>query len=429
LIVKNLTRTSPASIGQLFRYVFNEAKQNPSGEKAAAKGWSVPFNDNEYFWSALRSGVRLSDEDLHHLHSDMVDTRLLTEYKKYGNDKPFSQFMQERSISKEINIRHGIKSKSLEGMTKEFQDIEESRNRKSNKDIAINHTVLAFDYLDSAKISDAILIDLTKKYMELRGLDSLYAGTIHRDKHPHVHLLQSATSVSGVSSRVSKQKFQEIKIALQEYQKQKYPELQSTPKHTLEPAKFYKNSERRLLDKPILEKCIATHVEQATSTKHFLELLQADGYSAYYRNSKLTGVTNEKGIKFRLSRFHVDMNELAKKDAKLHKEQQTMKEFAALRSGRQMERNRQPAKESLNEQNKSITDVSPNKALKQQACQDIRTGKDIDQNTTDERHNEEKNPSGSADEDKELNAEKDNDTNARDAEKDSNTVSLEGYER
>ena len=355
MIVKNLTRSSSASIGQLFKYVFNPEKSKD--HFVVQKDWSVNFNKNDYFWSAMRCGVRLSEQDLQYLHAEHVDAQIMLEYKRYGNGMTLGEYMIGKQVATQVTIKHGVTSKSIQGMVKEFQEAEEGRSRKSSRDVAVHHTVLAFDHLDAGKVSDTILLDLTRKYMELRG-EALYAGTIHRDKHPHVHLIMSATFATR-STSISKQKLQEIKILLQNYQKEKYPALTSLPKHTIQGEKI-KKIDRRQTDKISIQQCIETHTRNALSTKHFLELMQKDGYEAYYRNGRLTGITNEDGMKFRFSRFEIDLEALSRKDIRQQKEQLTLKELSEIRNGKNVNKEKHhkhidSSSDSLSANDKQIT--------------------------------------------------------------------------
>lgn len=244
-------------------------------------------------------------------------------------------------------VKHNLRGDSIDEYIKEFQDNERQRIYTSSRQVAMHHTVLSWGDADAEKITDEMLHDLANKYIELRGENNLYLGTVHREKddvnHVHLHLAMSATRLDGISSRIPKDVFQEIKIKLQEYQKEKYPELShSLPKHRHsnekevgnEAEKNIKRNERAL-DKDVLQKCLDETYKISTSREDFLSKLQALGHEPYFRNGKFQGVKfeGEHNFKFRISRLGYDEKKLQALDIRA-KEEKDLKELTELRNQR-----------------------------------------------------------------------------------------------
>ncbi len=94
---------------------------------------------------------------------------------------------------------------------------------------ALYHEVLVLPpqaHLSKARQTQ-ILIDLARKYCELRAPWQLAWGRVHFDTDcPHVHLMISANSVhSPIRERLSKQSFARIQKQMEMYKEAKFPEL------------------------------------------------------------------------------------------------------------------------------------------------------------------------------------------------------------
>lgn len=110
----------------------------------------------------------------------------------------------------------------------EREFLENSRYCASRKGgILLYHEVLSLSGADREHIDEAMLEDLASRYLEWRAPQALAYGKVHFDReHPHVHLVISANGLKSAKKlRLSKQRFDEIKRALEHYQREKYPEL------------------------------------------------------------------------------------------------------------------------------------------------------------------------------------------------------------
>lgn len=136
-------------------------------------------------------------------------------------------------VQKPFIVRHNIRSNTIDGYIKEFEQNEKNRIHKRKQQIAINHVILSWSNKDAIQLTDLKLRNMAKMFIKLRGEHNLYVITKHTDQnHIHLHCALSATQISGKSSSISKLSFETLKKSLDAYQKKQYPELSnSLPQH------------------------------------------------------------------------------------------------------------------------------------------------------------------------------------------------------
>lgn len=246
---------------------------------------------------------------------------------------------QKKSIP--FIIRHNIRSRTVEGYIKEFNSNELNRIHKRSNQTALHHTILSWSDKDAKHVTKDMLSDIAKQYIKLRGENNLYLGTVHRDRnHIHIHLAVSGTELNGKASRVSKQRFADIKKSLGTYQKEKYPELShSLPMHgkKRESERSQKievpfNHKNRVSKKELMSTDLESIKAKACSFDEFLNLLQVNGYEPYYRgtNKTLTGIKAD-GVKFRFKTLGFDTQVLHEQYQKMTKEDKDLGEIIQLR--------------------------------------------------------------------------------------------------
>lgn len=258
----------------------------------------------------------------------------------------FRYVLEKEEKEKEIEhkekpfiIRHNLRTRTISGYVREFEKLESLREHQRSNSVSLYHHILSFSSKDTEHISDELLKDIAAKFIELRGQDNLYIGTKHTDKdHIHLHLAMSAVDVAGRSVRISKQDFEKLKLDLDAYQREQYPEL----KHSL-PEQGRKDREatrealvqsiqsHRASEKTTLLQTLETAYSQSRSLDQFLEHLTAHGYTPYYRSGTLTGITTESNRKYRFKGLGYDKEKLDQ----LSLLQEQEKELAALKSLRE----------------------------------------------------------------------------------------------
>lgn len=206
-----------------------------------------------------------------------------------------------------ILVRHNIRSKTVEGFIKEFQNNESYRIYRRKDSVILFHTILSFSPNDKFRVSKRILKDLAEKLIELRSPNCLNLAIAHLEKqHPHVHVLTSGTQINGRSSRVSKQEFKRILNELEAYQQSSYPELTySRNNHNkVQEADRNKLLESFVQNRKSKKHMLATQLESIYKSAHskdaFIDVLSKHNHEPYFRNGRLQGIISE-GKKYRLS--------------------------------------------------------------------------------------------------------------------------------
>lgn len=354
MIVKSLSRRSNSP--QLVRYILRYIMQKEGGRGRAKPQKQIAYRPNpnakyqkdEYRRLFKTIAIRYKEKDLENVMKELADGKFMALIRQYSPNLDFKTFSERyfQAEAKEVKeqpfiIKHNIRANDIDGFIREFKENESHRLNHRVNEVRIYHSILSWSNLDSHKITDEMLRDMANKYIELRGKNNLYLGTKHTDRdHIHIHLCVSASDINGKASRMSKEQFQEVKIKLQEYQKEKYPELiHSLPEHTKDRVQKYdrdgfKNKKRN--ERGSVKQALYTHIEtiKASSTKELFQGLEPAGFAPYYREGRLAGLQHEEGLKFRFSRLPVDLDKLIEKDVQLEKEAEELASIQRIRAGK-----------------------------------------------------------------------------------------------
>lgn len=89
------------------------------------------------------------------------------------------------------------------------------------------HEVISFSPEDKSVLSPEKLEDITREYLNKRCSQAIAYARIHFEtENPHIHVIISANEKGRQKRiRLSKSEFQEIKLNLERYQKELYPEI------------------------------------------------------------------------------------------------------------------------------------------------------------------------------------------------------------
>jgi hypothetical protein len=257
-------------------------------------------------------------------------------------------FKQEKDNKPKPILKHNLRSRTTKGWTKELDKNFESRIHKRKDNIRLHHTIISFSNRDKKQINAELLKDITKKYIELRGKGNIYLASSHHDKeHIHLHIVMSATKlITGESNRISRQEFKDLKIALDRYQKEKYPELvNSLPSHgksqklqLSDPELKLQDREGKLSQKQGLLETVETVYSRSKSLDNFLSELKSEGVNTYYRGGKVYGVEDESGRHYRFKTLGIDLRKLEELDRQAQVEAKQLQELASLRESKSLER-------------------------------------------------------------------------------------------
>lgn len=256
-------------------------------------------------------------------------------------------FKQEKDSKPKPILKHNLRSRTTKGWTKELDKNFELRLNRRKDNIRLHHTIISFSNKDKKQINPELLKDITKKYIELRGKDNIYLASSHYDKeHIHLHIVMSSTKlITGESNRISRQEFKDLKLALDEYQKEKYPELiHSLPAHgksqklqLSDPELKLQDREGKLSQKQGLLETVETVYSRSKSVDNFLSELKSEGIKTYNRGGKVYGVEDESGRHYRFNTLGFDLKKLEELDWQAQEEAKQLQELASLRESKSPE--------------------------------------------------------------------------------------------
>ncbi len=256
-------------------------------------------------------------------------------------------FKQEKDNKPKPILKHNLRSRTTKGWTKELDKNFELRLNRRKDSIRLHHTIISFSNKDKKQINPELLKDIAKKYIELRGKENIYIASSHHDKeHIHLHIVMSSTKlITGESNRISRQEFRDLKLALDEYQKAKYPELlNSLPSHgksqklqLSDPELKLQDREGKLSQKQELLETVQTVFGRSKSIDNFLSELKSEGYNTYSRGGKVYGVEDESGRHYRFNTLGFDLKKLEELDGQAQEEARQLQELANLRDAKSPE--------------------------------------------------------------------------------------------
>ncbi len=277
-------------------------------------------------------------------------------------------FKQEKDNKPKPILKHNLRSRTTKGWTKELDKNFETRLNKRKDNIRLHHTILSFSNKDKKQINPELLKDITKKYIELRGKDNIYLASSHHDKeHIHLHIVMSSTKlITGESNRISRQEFKDLKLALDEYQKEKYPALvNSLPSHgksqklqLSDPELKLQDREGELSQKQELLETVQTVFDRSKSIDNFLSELKSEGYNSYSRGGKVYGVEDESGRHYRFNTLGFDLKKLEELDRQAQEEARQLQELASLRDAKspEQEQDHDGFEREMGEDNDDLTE-------------------------------------------------------------------------
>jgi len=200
-------------------------------------------------------------------------------------------------------FKHNLKGNRVEDWVKQFEENEAFRIHKRTGNTILTHEIISFNTEDSPYIDVEMMRDFTKKYIEYRGLRGMYIAVPHFDTDNfHIHLCCSGVEYrTGKAMRLSHKEFQSLKIRMQEYQMQKYPQLQhSIVRHgrgkTHQKDREYQAQKRsgQASKRTRIKEKVRDISLRADSPDQFINLLENQDLKPYYRGRKLTGVISGK---------------------------------------------------------------------------------------------------------------------------------------
>ncbi len=174
MIIKCVSRKS--NVGQLIKYVLAQHKTMP--EKVA--------HPISWRYASLHNFTAKELEQLAAERTDAVLTELRAEYK----DLSLTEFIERYVIQgkenvnvqfggKPIIVTHGLRTKTIEGYIKEFEENEKQRKYSRKDNVRAYHHIISFSQVDTKFITEKTLRDMAQRYISLRGPDCLFLAVAH----------------------------------------------------------------------------------------------------------------------------------------------------------------------------------------------------------------------------------------------------------
>ncbi len=222
--------------------------------------------------------------------------------RKTPSYRQILEYLLKNKEERSFLLKHNLKGNSIPEWEKQFKANETYRKFKRKDSVLLYHEIISFHKDDVKNISPEKLEDLTREYIKLRNPNGIFLAVMHTDKeHHHIHLCTSALEFrNGNSLRMSKEKFAELKKQIQNYQREKYPELSNsivahgkTEKKELalsDTEYQIKRRTGRASEKERLVGILKTCYKKADCKESFFELLKECGLKIYSRGGKVSGV-------------------------------------------------------------------------------------------------------------------------------------------
>lgn len=254
-----------------------------------------------------------------------------------------SYITNDKSITKDANgnpilLLHNTFGKSLKEIEQEFKDNEALRVYHRKDVNRLYHEILSWHYSDTPNIDVNKIETIAREYFRQRNEMAMFVGAIHHDKsHAHFHACVSGTEiVTGKSLNVSKAEFERMKIHLQEFEQNQFPELvhsqvahdkRTKDRITNGEYQMQKNGKvfRKQEVKQIVEECF----NNALSKENFYDQIIAQGLEVYERNGVVTGVSDSIHMRFSTMGFGAD------RLAQLDNREERVEELQALKGEEQ----------------------------------------------------------------------------------------------
>jgi hypothetical protein len=206
-------------------------------------------------------------------------------------------------------LQHNVTGRTVKSWVKQYEKNEDNRLYLRSNSVRMYHEILSWSNKDTQSMTVDKMQDMAKKYIELRGENSMFVAVPHRDKtHWHVHFCISGTKIeTGLASRISRDEFKNIKKEIQQYQIEKYPELSnSIVNHDRSKKKELVNEREYQLTKRTKQPSEKEHTKalltklykQSTSKENFYKRIQNKGLKIYDRGGKKYGIEGDRKMRF-----------------------------------------------------------------------------------------------------------------------------------
>jgi hypothetical protein len=172
----------------------------------------------------------------------------------------------ERPAKKGPAVIHNLTSdlEDLDHIRSEFNANSRLLPPRRNGNV-LYHEIMSFHASDTESISEFVLEDLIRRYLDLRAPRALAYARTHLDTAcVHVHFLISANDVdSARRHRLSRSQFRRVQRDLERYQRERYPELERSIAQVPKSCRHKPTSRKQLLRASILAQLQSAQSEEA----------------------------------------------------------------------------------------------------------------------------------------------------------------------
>lgn len=226
-------------------------------------------------------------------------------------------------MDKTFQILHNLRSTDKESIIKEFTENFQFKNKRKNS-VVLYHEILSFSPNDRSKIDLNILEDISRKFIELRGDNALCYAQPHLSENLHIHFCFSSNGYrSAKSIRLSKSQFKQIRLDMEQYQRERYPELSNSivyldkwqknvalEKEKVSEKEFQvKKRTGRSSEKEQVRKLVHDCFTQSSSRDDFFKRLITEGLELYKYRDKVNGLLWQKR-RYRFKSLNISQEQL-----------------------------------------------------------------------------------------------------------------------
>lgn len=204
-------------------------------------------------------------------------------------------------------LLHNISGDYLQWI-QQFEANEKLRAHHRSNSIKVYHEILSFSNKDTEYITMEALKDLAQKYIQLRNENAMYVIMPHQDtSHIHLHVaISGVETITGAASRISRDRFRDIKEELQRYQIETYPELvhsvvdHGSGKSVEKSEKEFQlvNRTKELSERERTKLMLDDIFKVATSRQDFFQKITDAGLNIYERGGTFAGVEGDRKMRF-----------------------------------------------------------------------------------------------------------------------------------
>ncbi|MEO5643906.1 MAG: relaxase/mobilization nuclease domain-containing protein [Bacteroidia bacterium] len=238
-------------------------------------------------------------------------------------------------------VAKNLKGNRIDSWVKQLQENEKFRKRKRKDSVIITHEILSWSKKDS--ISPEQMEVLTREYLKRRNIRGMYLAVPHYNRENyHVHILAAGIEYkTGKALRLSRKELADLKRGMQEFQKEKYPELiHSAVEHGRKKKGIAKEKEfqarkrtGKLSQREELFLMVESCFKNSKTQEDFFARLQGCKLQTYVRGGRIYGVVfGNRNYRFKTLGLDLATLEMRREEIEREKELDLLRQKKQSRS-------------------------------------------------------------------------------------------------